>query len=78
MGFDPSKADIQRRPRPANDLDAIYGLARTRYRKEEASIKRTLNSLDFTEVYLELGNRFEDLRLFIAKIDKLLPAAAQT
>jgi hypothetical protein len=78
MGFDPSKADLQRRPRPASDLDAIYRLAKIRYRKEEASIRRTVNSLDFTEVYLELGNRFEDLRLFIAKIDKLLPAAAQT
>ena len=78
MGFDPSEADIQRRRCPANDLDAIYRLARIRYIKEEASIRRTLNALNFARISNELGDRFEDLRLFIEKVDKLLPASAKT
>ena len=75
MGFDPSRADIQKRLRPANDLDAIYRLANIRYTKEEASIRRTLDALDFKKVYVEVGGRFEDLRLFIEKVDKLLTVA---
>lgn len=77
MAFDPSKDDIQKRLCPTNDLNAIYRLARIGYTKEEASIRRTLNALDFAEV-VELGSRFEDLRLFIEKVDKLLAPAAGT
>ena len=77
MGFDPSKDNIQRRPCPTNDLKAIYRLARIEYTKEEASIRRTLNALDFSEVD-RLKTRFEDLRLFIEKVDKLLTPRAGT
>lgn len=78
MGFDPSKTDIQRRLCPTKDLDTIYRLANVQYRKEEASIRRTLNTLDFARIYAELGSRFEDLRVFIEKIDKLVPMATGT
>lgn len=78
IGFDPSKADIQRRRCPAKDLDTIYKLARLRYIKEEELIRRTLNALNFKRICDELGGRFEDLRLFIEKVDKLLPASART
>jgi hypothetical protein len=77
MGFDPSKDNIQKRACPTNDLKAIYKLAKITYTKEEASIKRTLNSLNFAEV-VKLRSRFEDLRFFIEKVDEFLAPRAGT
>lgn len=74
--FDPSRDDAQLRQCPSHDLDVIYKLVRLSYKKETAAITRTINALDFARIYLEFGNRFEDLKVLIEKIDKTLYRAA--
>jgi hypothetical protein len=74
--FDPSQDDMQRRLRPAKDLTAIYKVVGATYVKEEASIRKTLDALDFERICVELVSRFEDVRLLVAHVKKLLPLRA--
>jgi hypothetical protein len=69
--FDPSKEDVQTRPCPTNDLKAIYKLGRALYTKDEISIRRTLEALDF-KLLRDLRKKLPDLHLFIERVDTLI------
>lgn len=74
--LDPRTDDVQKRLNPGWDLDAIYRRANKKYTKDEFSIRRTITALDFERVHLELGEKFDDLKLLIKKIDKFLSPTA--
>jgi len=72
MGFDPAVEDVQSRDHPAEDLHEIYHLVRLAYNKTKTHIQRTVNCLDYTAVYLELGQRFDDLQNLMDRVDQFL------
>ncbi len=65
LSFDPATDNMQEREAPANDLDNCYRLVNKRYKKNEASIQRTIDALDFTNVYI-------NLRLKVGSLNKLI------
>jgi len=75
LGFDPSRDDLERLPHPAGSLDAIYHLAGLLYDKNKNIVQRTVDILDYENIYCTLVDQFDDLSALIAAIDAfLLPA----
>jgi len=72
LGFDPSVDDIQLRPNPSVDLDAIYKLVGMRYKKDYRRIHRILDQLDYLLLYLDIRQRLPDLNILIESIDTFL------
>ena len=70
VGFDPSRDDVGLRGHPARDLDQIYSLVGWRYKKHQMEVRRTLNLLDFGQIYLVLGERILDLKNLNDSIDQ--------
>ena len=72
LGFDPATYDIELRDHPSQDLDHVYRVARSRYRKRRQSIQRTVNSLDYANLYLNVCKRFQSLQDLLSQIDSFL------
>jgi hypothetical protein len=72
LGFDPSVHDIQLRDQPSEDLDKIYRLVGLDYDKSRASVQKTVDALDYARIYLELGNKINDLQALIGSVDVFL------
>ncbi len=62
LGFDPMTEDMETREQPALDMAAIYYLAGDDYDKDPHRLQRTIDLLDFAQVYLALpaSQRSED------------------
>ena len=69
FGFDPSVDDMQLRSCPSDDLHSIYQLEGLSYRKRQKQVQKTVRHLDYGIVYLELIDRFPDLRLLVQALD---------
>lgn len=69
LGFDPSLDDIQLRDRPSEDLNTIYCLVGLDYDKSRASVQKTVDALDYARIYLELGDKINDLQALIDSVD---------
>jgi len=78
IGFDPSTDDIQSRDHPAEDLHSIYGLIGLAYKKSKVHVQRTVNVLDYETIYLELGQKFEDLQRLVDHLDLFLSGHEKT
>lgn len=76
VGYDPSVDDVQRRKHPSQDLKRIYSLRGIEYKKNKKKVQKTINALDFGSIYLELGQKFKDLRILNDSIDQFLPRPA--
>ena len=72
LGFDPSVDDIQLRDRPSTDLETIYSLADLDYDKSKATVQKTVDALDYARIYLELGDKIDDLQALIDSVDAFL------
>ncbi|MBK6999151.1 MAG: hypothetical protein IPH35_03985 [Rhodoferax sp.] len=77
VGFDPCNDDMTTRDHPAEDLHAIYQLAGKSYldgknRKRKNKIERTVECLDYSDIYLTLGRKINELDELICKIDNFL------
>lgn len=77
LDFDPRIDDMQQRPHPSEDLDAIYGLVGYAYNKSKTNVQRTVNELDYAMVYCELTRKFGDLNNLIEGIDRYFSANSQ-
>lgn len=81
LAFDPRTENVETRLRPSNDLDLVYKSVGQWYlehltgAKRSAVINKTLNSLNFDTVYLELGRRVPALVPLIQAIDVFLTPA---
>lgn len=67
--FEPSKYDTELRDEPASDLHNIYRLAGKSYKKEKVQIERTINSLDYDNLYVNVGVRIKALNELITEIN---------
>jgi hypothetical protein len=69
MGFDPSNDDMQTRPHPAEDLHNIYSLEGFAYQKKRTQVQRTVDVLDYAEIYLPMRSKFPDISILMQEID---------
>jgi hypothetical protein len=77
MGFDPCTDDMTLRSHPAMDLHTIYQLADQSYmdsngRKRKNKVERTVECLDYADIYITLRCRILKLKQLISKIDSFL------
>lgn len=70
LGFNPSIEDMQTRSQPAKDLHEIYALEGLAYRKTRNQIQRTIDVLDYAEIYLSHRDKFPDINVLMNKIDE--------
>ena len=72
FGFNPCEDDMRVRPNPANDLNMIYQLEGRGYGKKKNQVERTVNYLDYSELYLNIRHKIPELEELIQKIDSFL------
>ena len=72
VGFDPSNDCAEDRDSPADLLKSIYKLVGKSYTKKSANVQRTVNALDYEEVYTVLPDKLEYLEDFLCHIDGFL------
>lgn len=72
VGFNPSQDNVELRPHPSHDLDAIYRLVGFTYDKSGENVARTVEALDYARLYLELRREIEDLGRVFDCIDGFL------
>lgn len=51
LNFNPETDDMELRDSPAQDLNAAYNLVGSDYNKEISTIERTINSIDYAQVF---------------------------
>lgn len=72
IGFNPYQDDLTLRLQPAEDLATLYQLAGKTYTKRKRSRQRTVDCLDYANIYLYLPLRIEKLAELIFEIDDFL------
>lgn len=72
LGFDPSRDNMELRRHPAKDLNAIYRLVGSAYKKRRTCVERTVDALDYEQLYLRVGKRIADLQAVMDCIDGFL------
>lgn len=72
LGFHPEKDDMQLRTHPASDLNDAYHIVGRGYDKSKQKIQRTVNILDYAELYLGMKGRLPDLDALNASLDQFL------
>ena len=71
-GFSPISDNPECITEPARKLDEIYRLVGKRYAKSKNQVTRTVENLDFANVYFELPKRVKSLKNFIKRINEFL------
>lgn len=72
LGFDPICDDMQLRVNPAQDLHDSYALEGFAYRKKSAQIQRTIDALDYADIYCDHPKKFPDVANFLNALDAFL------
>lgn len=72
LGFDACVDCLELRNNPAADLNAAYRIAGYAYRKKGAQIERTVDLLDYAQIYLDTKSRFNDLTALITSFEDFL------
>ncbi len=72
VGFDPCSDDMSLRTNPADDLHNIYHLVGKAYHKKKNQVERTVNCLDYANLYMNIKNNISKLNDLITKIDNFL------
>lgn len=68
LGFCPRGDDVELRANPAKDLANAYALAGQAYTKSRESVNRTIDVLDYGQMYLSLGSRVPSLGRFLDQL----------
>lgn len=72
LGFDINSSDFESFEHPSETLNSIYKLVGFAYRKSKRHVDRTVNSLDYENIYFELKNSLGSLNELISYIDDFL------
>lgn len=72
IGFDPYHDDMTLRRQPAEDLDLLYQLVGKVYGKKKPQRQRTINCLDYVNIYLNLPKNISQLNELTSEIDDFL------
>lgn len=73
LGFNPLIDDLTtRNTSAASDLKRVYELVGETYNKHKSKVERTVECLDYANLYLNVKSRFIKLEVLINKIDSFL------
>lgn len=73
LGFHPCSDDLTTRSTSAAmDLRAVYQLAGKYYNKSKKSVERTVECLDYANLYLHISRKLPKLHTLVSKIDQFL------
>ncbi len=72
LGLDPSRDDVERIAHPSRELDRIYRLAGKRYRKKKPIARRTIRSLDYENLYVNVSTRVPRFAALVGHVDAFL------
>ena len=75
LGFDPSQEDMELRDHPAQDLHQVYALAGMVYKKRKSHINRTVQVIDYAQIYLSLNSSLRPIEELTSEIDRFIGAA---
>jgi hypothetical protein len=70
LGFNPYSEDLTLRLKPAEDLKNLYQIVGKSYSKKRVHRDRTIECLDYTNIYINLKNRIVKLKELVIEIDK--------
>lgn len=72
LGFNPYVDDMTLRYKPSEDLKKIYQLVNKTYMKKKIHIERTVECLDYGNIYINLSPKVAKLGDLISKINNFL------
>lgn len=72
LGFDPSLDDMESRPHPAADLHDVYALVGRAYKKTRSHVQRTVDLLDYANLYCNLAGKISSLGFLVSHLDAFL------
>jgi hypothetical protein len=72
LGIDPSTQEVETISNPAKELYEIYQLAGCAYNKRKDNCERTVEALDYSNIYVILKDKINGLGKFIDEIDSFL------
>ncbi|MDD5687653.1 MAG: DUF4276 family protein [Elusimicrobia bacterium] len=72
INFDPTIQNVEDRDKPSDDLHNIYHTVGFAYTKKKNNCVRTINALDYNQIYLSLKNKVMNLGKLIEIIDSFL------
>lgn len=72
FGFDPSSSNPELIDNPATLLNEIYSLEGKKYLKKKSSILKTVESLDYANMYFIVRNRVNSLNQLITEFEEVL------
>jgi len=72
LGYNLYTDDLTLRLQPSQDLKTIYQLVGKTYSKKKNHIERTVECLDYTNLYFNLSHRIQKLNQLIIKINAFL------
>ena len=72
LGFDPYIDDMTLLPKPSDCLKDVYQIVGKTYSKKKNHIERTVECLDYSNVYIGLRDKIQKLADLIFKIDTFL------
>lgn len=72
LGIDLSNIDFEKRQHPAKDLNDIYHLVNMAYKKRKNNTIRTVEALDYADIYCILPNSLHSLKLLIQEINSFM------
>ncbi|PAW93058.1 hypothetical protein CKK33_05940 [Mucilaginibacter sp. MD40] len=70
LGVDLTSTDFEAINHPADQLNLIYNLVGKAYKKQKSKIERTVESLDYARLYLELPNKLNSLKELVKLINE--------
>jgi len=72
LNFDPSQDNMELRDHPSQDLHQIYALEGMAYKKRKDHIERTVEALDYAEIYLGLSSKLQAIEELTLEIDRFM------
>ena len=72
FNLEPSRDNTELKDKPANFLDSIYQSVGTSYEKQKASIDRTIDALDYVNIYFNVRERNSSLNELISEFEEVL------
>lgn len=72
LRFNPDVDDMTLRSHPSNDLHMIYQLVGKGYGKRKNQVERTVDHLDYENIYLNIQNKIPSLKNLIEEINNFL------
>lgn len=78
FGFDPLTESAETLPAPAAMLHQIYSSVGKAYHKDRKRVERTVDALDYAQVYVSLPDKLPHMKKLIAHIDNFLGSSTNT